>query len=73
VSSGNRPSSDFAAMLLEVFFIPKIDLQNLEWTFSMLNLYINDKISQSRINCKKINPLVQEAFKLNKTLSQDDI
>jgi hypothetical protein len=25
---------------------PKIDLQNLEWTFSMLNLYINDQISQ---------------------------
>jgi hypothetical protein len=46
VSSGNRPSSDFAAMLLEVFFIPKIDLQNLEWTFSMLHLSINDKISQ---------------------------
>jgi hypothetical protein len=46
VSSGNRPSSDFAAMLLEVFFIPKIDLQNLEWTFSMLHLSINDKIAQ---------------------------
>jgi hypothetical protein len=29
VSSGNQPSSDFAAMLLEVFFIPKTDLQNL--------------------------------------------
>jgi hypothetical protein len=27
----------------------------------------------SRINCKEINPLVQEAFKLNKTLSQDGI
>jgi hypothetical protein len=29
MSSGNRPSSDFAAMLLEVFFIPKTDIQNL--------------------------------------------
>jgi hypothetical protein len=29
ISSSNRPSSDFAAMLLEVFFIPKTDLQNL--------------------------------------------
>jgi hypothetical protein len=28
-SSGNRTSSDFAAMLLEVIFIPKNDLQNL--------------------------------------------
>jgi hypothetical protein len=46
VSSGNRPSSDFAAMLLEVFFIPKTYLQNWWWTFSMLNLSINDKISQ---------------------------
>jgi hypothetical protein len=27
VSSGNRPSSDFAGMLLEVFFIPKTDLK----------------------------------------------
>ena len=27
----------------------------------------------SRINCKEINPLVQEAFKLNKTLSRDGI
>ena len=27
----------------------------------------------SRINCKERNPLVQEAFKLNKTLSQDGI
>jgi hypothetical protein len=27
----------------------------------------------SRINCKEINPFVQEAFKLNKTLSQDGI
>ena len=27
----------------------------------------------NRINCKEINPLVQEAFKLNKTLSQDGI
>jgi hypothetical protein len=27
----------------------------------------------SRIDCKEINPLVQEAFKLNKTLSQDGI
>ena len=27
----------------------------------------------SRINCKEINLLVQEAFKLNKTLSQDGI
>jgi hypothetical protein len=27
----------------------------------------------SRINCKEINPLFQEAFKLNKTLSQDGI
>jgi hypothetical protein len=25
------------------------------------------------INCKERNPLVQEAFKLNKTLSQDGI
>jgi dTDP-4-dehydrorhamnose reductase len=29
VSSGNRPSSEFAAMLLEVFFIPKTDLKTL--------------------------------------------
>jgi hypothetical protein len=27
----------------------------------------------SRINFKEINPLVQEAFKLNKSLSQDGI
>ena len=27
----------------------------------------------SRINCKEINPFIQEAFKLNKTLSQDGI
>ena len=26
MSSGNRPSSDFAAMLLAVFFIPKTDI-----------------------------------------------
>ena len=45
----------------------KLELGRLPLIKTQVILYF------SRINCKEINPLVQEAFKLNKTLSQDGI